>query len=119
LPGDSKIIGRPKGNVKRSCERVSESSKKPPEKRLLDRVRDTIRLKHDSIRTEEAYVNLIRRFILLYVSGLRLLECLRPRVKDLGLDRRAIIVRDIKGVDAYSYGARTTRGSPQPARSPV
>ena len=33
-------------------------------KKLLDQVRDVIRLKHYSIRTEEAYFNWIRRFIL-------------------------------------------------------
>jgi len=36
------------------------------EKKLLDRVRDTIRTKHYSIRTEEAYVNWIKRFILFH-----------------------------------------------------
>ena len=169
---------------------MPEPSKKPPEKRLLDQVRDAIRTKHYSIRTEEAYVNWVRRFILfhgkrhpkdmggpeieaflthlaveghvsastqnqalsallflyrtvlhqeldypidsvrakpsqhlpavltkdearqviaqlsgiyqlqaklLYGSGLRLLECLRLRVKDLDFERRAIIVRDTKG----------------------
>jgi|GEM_PF-2277972 len=35
---------------------------KPP-KRLLDQVRDQIRLKHYSIRTEQAYVDLIKRFM--------------------------------------------------------
>ena len=45
---------------------MSELPKKPQEKRLLDQVRDTIRLKHYSIRTEEAYVNWIRRFILFH-----------------------------------------------------
>ena len=34
--------------------------------RLLDRVRQKIRLKHYSIRTEEAYVGWIRRFILFH-----------------------------------------------------
>jgi len=34
---------------------------------------------------------------LLYGSGLRLLEALRLRVKDLDCERRAIIVRDTKG----------------------
>ncbi len=159
-------------------------------KKLLDQVREAIRLKHYSIRTEEAYVGWIKRFILfhnkrhpdhmggpeieaflthlavqenvaastqnqalsallflyrevlkkeldfpidsvrakrpkrlptvltkeevhkviaalsgthhlmaklLYGSGLRLMECLRLRVKDLDFDRRAIIVRDGKG----------------------
>lgn len=163
---------------------------KPAEKKFLDTVRDVIRLKHYSIRTEDAYVNWIRRFILfhgkrhpqemgakeveaflthlaveghvsaatqnqaysallflyrevlrreldapvqalrakesrhlpavltkeetrqviaqlsgvyqlqaklLYGAGLRLLECLRLRVKDLDFERRAIIVRDTKG----------------------
>ena len=40
--------------------------KKHP-KKLLDQVREIIRLKHYSIRTEEAYVNWIRRYILFYV----------------------------------------------------
>jgi integron integrase len=35
-------------------------------KRLLDQVRDAIRVKHYSIRTEEAYVNWIKRFILFH-----------------------------------------------------
>ena len=38
-----------------------ESSANP---KLLDRVRDAIRLKHYSIRTEQAYTDWIRRFIL-------------------------------------------------------
>ncbi len=163
---------------------------RPQQKKLLDVVREVIRRKHYSIRTEEAYVNWIRRFILfhnkrhpkemgaqeveaflthlaveehvaastqnqalaallflyrevlgreldapiqalrakesqhlpavltkdevrrviaqlsgiyqliaqlLYGSGLRLLEALRLRVKDIDFERRAIIVRDTKG----------------------
>jgi integron integrase len=35
-------------------------------RKLLDQVRDAIRLKHYSIRTEEAYVDWIRRFILFH-----------------------------------------------------
>ena len=35
-------------------------------KKLLDQVRDVIRLKHYSIRTEEAYVSWIRRYILFH-----------------------------------------------------
>ena len=36
----------------------------PGQPRLLERARDLIRVKHYSIRTEEAYLNVIRRFIL-------------------------------------------------------
>lgn len=168
----------------------SHPTPQPVEKKLLDVVREAIRLKHYSIRTEEAYINWIKRFILfhgkrhpkdmgeaevqaflthlavegnvaastqnqaysallflyrdvlhrelvystaavrakesrhlpavltkdevrrviaqlsgtyqlqaklLYGSGLRLLECLRLRVKDINFERRAIIVRDTKG----------------------
>jgi len=39
---------------------------KRPKKKLLDQVRDVIRLKHYSIRTEKAYVSWIRRFILFH-----------------------------------------------------
>ena len=35
-------------------------------KRLLDQVRDAIRLKHYSIRTEEAYVNWVKRYIVFH-----------------------------------------------------
>ena len=35
----------------------------PSSKKLLDRVRDAIRLKHYSIRTEQSYVNWIKRYI--------------------------------------------------------
>ena len=43
------------------------TEKKPPPSapKLLDRVRGKIRLKHYSIRTEQAYVDWIKRFILL------------------------------------------------------
>jgi len=161
-------------------------------KKLLDQVREAIRLKHYSIRTEEAYVTWIKRYILfhnkrhpnemgsteveafltnlaveqhvaastqnqafsallflyrevlkkeldgpidsmrakrpkrlptvltkeetlkvisylsgthqlmaklLYGSGLRLMECLRLRVKDLDFAHRAVIVRDGKGAE--------------------
>jgi len=37
---------------------------KRPKKKLLDQVRDVIRLKHYSIRTEKTDINLIRHFIL-------------------------------------------------------
>jgi hypothetical protein len=38
----------------------------PPKPRLLDQVRDAIRTRHYSYRTEEAYVGWIRRFILFH-----------------------------------------------------
>ncbi len=40
-----------------------ESAVKP---KLLDQVREKIRVKHDSIRTEKAYVDWIKRFILFH-----------------------------------------------------
>jgi integron integrase len=43
---------------------VSEDATRRP--RLLDRVREEIRLRHSSIRTEEAYVLWIRRFIVFH-----------------------------------------------------
>jgi site-specific recombinase XerD len=35
--------------------------------------------------------------LLMYGSGLRLLECLRLRIKDIDIDRREVVVRDGKG----------------------
>src|SRR5881628_1081413 len=42
----------------------STAAKNKP--KLLDQVRDAIRVKHYSIRTEQAYVDWIRRFILFH-----------------------------------------------------
>lgn len=38
----------------------------PPPKKLLDQLRDTIRLKHYAYRTEETYVQWVRRYILFH-----------------------------------------------------
>jgi integrase len=95
----------------------------PPKPRLLDRVREAIRTRHYSRRTEKAYVAWIRLYIffhgkrhpadmgaaeitrfltslaafLRYGAGLRLLECARLRVKDIDIARNQIVVRAGKG----------------------
>ena len=91
------------------------STTSPREKKLLDQVRETLRAKHYSYRTEETYIDWQRRFILfhkkrhpreltgsyklmvqiLYGSGLRLMECLRLRVKDIGFENHHIIDLDL------------------------
>ena len=38
----------------------------PHQPRLLDRIRDKIRFNHYSIRTEQAYVDWVRRFVLFH-----------------------------------------------------
>jgi hypothetical protein len=38
----------------------------PPPKKLLDQVREALRLKHYSYRTEQAYVDWITRYILFH-----------------------------------------------------
>lgn len=43
----------------------------PRPKKLLDQVRDVIRLKHYSIRTEEAYVAWIKCFIMIFMMTVR------------------------------------------------
>ena len=130
--------------------------------RLLDLTRQACRVRHFSHRTEEAYCQWIRRFIVfcnkrhpstlgppdvsrflsslatdggvststqnqalcgvlflyravleLYGSGLRLLECLELRVKDLDFERRQVTVRQGKGrkqrtSSAFRRSMRTT-----------
>ncbi len=51
------------GEIMSYINRFSEDSRKP---KLLDQVRLAIRTRHYSIRTEEAYVQWIRRFILFH-----------------------------------------------------
>ena len=48
--------------LRRLVKDAMATMKKPPRK-LLDQVRESLRLKHYSIRTEEAYVAWIKRYI--------------------------------------------------------
>lgn len=63
----------------------------PRAPRPLDRVREAVRTRHYSRRTEKAYASL------LYGSGLRLLECARLREQDVDFGRNQIVVRAGKG----------------------
>ncbi len=63
--GRSEVI--PSGKVIPRCELVCETAQAWPAKpRLLDQVREAIRARHYSRRTEESYVAWIRRFILFH-----------------------------------------------------
>ncbi|MCI0638775.1 MAG: site-specific integrase, partial [Gemmataceae bacterium] len=118
---------------------------RPP--RLLDQVKQVLRVKHYALRTEECYVQWIKRFILfngtrhprdmgaaelelflsdlalmarlLYGCGLRLMECCRLRVKDVDLARGQIMVRHAKGGKANSRVDRVRGHELKPHRSPT
>lgn len=47
-------------------EHVKHASGPQPKKKLLDRTRDIMRVRHYSIRTERSYINWIRRYILFH-----------------------------------------------------
>jgi integron integrase len=59
VTSDKETADRPSGSA------PSQEPAAPP-RRLLDRVRDEIRLRHYSIRTETAYVDWIRRFVVFH-----------------------------------------------------
>ena len=48
---------------------IIASSRFPNKPKLLDQVRDVIRRKHYSIRTEQAYLDWIKRFIIYHNKG--------------------------------------------------
>lgn len=66
-------------------------------------LRDHLRTRHCSIRTETAYVDWVRRLILFHGkphlagTGMRLMEVLRLRVKDVEFARCEMVVREGKG----------------------
>ena len=78
---------------------------------LLDQVRDIIRLKHYSIRTEQAYLQWIRRFILFH--GKR-----HPR--DLGGDHVTAFLSDLAVRRRVSASTQNQMQAPiyDPACSP-
>ncbi len=65
--------------------------------------RDEVARLLDSVRPEQA---LMAR--LLYGTGMRLTECLRLRVKDVGFTRGEIVVREGKGL-RHPYGSGIAR----------
>jgi hypothetical protein len=66
-----------------------------PKLRLMDQVREVMRLKHYSIRTERSYCDWIKRYIRF--------GALRLRVKDLDFEMHQLTVRDGKGFkDRYT-----------------
>jgi hypothetical protein len=75
--------------------------------RLLDQVRNVLRTKHYSIRTEQAYVDWIRRFILFH--GKRHPRSLRESevarfLAHVAVSRQMVAGADVR--DAGNYGAR-------------
>jgi hypothetical protein len=58
------ITGNGRGTLFATCASVSPPD--PPQRRLMDQVRDAIRVRHYSRRTEEASVTWIRRYIVFH-----------------------------------------------------
>ncbi|MEL6321042.1 MAG: phage integrase N-terminal SAM-like domain-containing protein [Cyanobacteria bacterium J06626_14] len=58
----------------------------PKPKKLLDQVRDAIRVKHDSYRTEETYVQWIRCYILFHN---------KRHPKDMGVAEIEVFLTDL------------------------
>gem|GEM_PF-5525709 len=56
----------PQASPSRFPTRPSPSGDGAPKRKLLDRVRDVCRLKHYSLRTEQAYVHWIKKYILCF-----------------------------------------------------
>ena len=61
---DKKSVDAHSINLNQSLVKKGTPMEQP--KKLLDQVRDVIRVKHYSIRTEESYVGWIRRYILFH-----------------------------------------------------
>ena len=69
---------RERADVLLDTQHIYGSLMQPPSKKLLDQVRDAIQLKHYAYRTEETYVQWIRRYIFVPQQGksLELWDCL-------------------------------------------
>lgn len=65
-PGAGEMSLAPAAAVKPSARNAGSQCDPPKPSRLLDRVREAIRVRHYSIRTEAPYLDWIRRFILFH-----------------------------------------------------
>ena len=77
-----------------------------PKPKLLDRVRDAIRTRHYSYRTEEAYLGWIKRFILFHGKR-HPAEMGKPEIEQ---------IPDRIGGEAELWSGPATRRMPEPAR---
>jgi len=75
---------------------------KCPKKKLLDQVRDVIRLKHYSIRTEKAYVNWIRRYILFQELNVRRLKMFEKNILTMSHQHVSRITFYVSRISAQS-----------------
>jgi integron integrase len=94
---------------------LEASPSPPPRPRLLDRVRDAIRTRHYSRRTEKAYVHWIRRFIFFhdkrhpaemgpaeisaFLSSLAVRDKVAASTQNQALSALLFLYRDVLGVD--------------------
>lgn len=99
--------------TKASAAGASASSSKPP--RLLDQVRDCLRARHYSLRTEQTYVHWIKRFILFhgkrhprdvgapeveaFLSHLAVEKNVAANTQNLALSALLFLYRDVLGVE--------------------
>jgi integron integrase len=92
-----------------------ETGSSPNNRKLLDRVRDSARLKHYSLRTEDSYVAWIRRFILFHdkrhPSGMGLPE-VRAFLTHLAVERRVSASTQIQALSALLFLYRDVLGAP-------
>jgi len=104
--------------------RAGTASPPPQQPKLLDRLREALRSRHYSPRTEQCYRHWVKRFIFFHhvrhpaemaepEINAFLLECLRLRVQDIDIAAGQIMVRDGKGFK----DRRTIR--PRPSRAGI
>lgn len=120
-----------KGNTSANTSRASNNSKKQP--KLLDQVRSEIRKRHYSLRTEQSYVQWIKRFILFhgkrhprgmgapeveaFLSDLAVQQNVSASTQNLALSAILFLYRDILGIELPWLDGVTRAKKPQ--RRPV
>ena len=97
----------------------------PVKKRLLEEVRDKIRLKHYSLKTERSYIGWIKRYIFfhnkrhpvqmgkteieLFLSWLASEQRVSPTTQNQAFSALLFLYRDVLGVDMSSWNIQALR----------
>lgn len=121
MNGSRQEYGRPVDAGKASAGPAIESAPPPP--RLLDQVRERIRTRHYSLRTEKAYVDWIKRFILhhgkrhprdmggveveAFLSSLAVERHVAASTQNQALAALLFLYREVLGLASF-HGSRTS-----------
>ena len=104
---------------------MEEDNMQHRKKKLLDHVRDKVRLKHYSLKTERAYIGWIKRYIFFhnkchpvamgkaeiesFLSWLAADQCVSPTTQNQAFSALLFLYKEVLGIDVSEWNIQALR----------